>query len=186
MLGTARGTIAMPQGLPFQPAPAAPDIVVPPPPVPPPRVTTPPVPEGSVVVAAVPAPARVTAPPTPGARRPQFGAWLTRPRRVLFLLAAVWVLSLFDLGFTLSERDRPSFEELNPLAAPLLSAPTHVIAAFKIALLAVGTVILVAVRRNALAEGACWFLLAAKLYVALRWYVYFDYLLRGYANQPAG
>jgi hypothetical protein len=113
------------------------------------------------------------------ARRRWFGVWLTRPRRVLLVLAAVWVISIFDFGFTLLERDNPLFVELNPLAAALLTGPTHLITAFKFGLLGLGTAILVGLRRRAPAELACWFLLAAKVYVALRWYAYYDCLMSG-------
>jgi hypothetical protein len=114
--------------------------------------------------------------------RPKFGTWFNRSRRVLLTLAAVWVVAIFDLGYTLAESGTPDFIEANPLAAKLLSGPTHVIVAYKFSLLGLGTVILLALRRHAVAELGCWFLFVLKLYVALRWYSYFDCVLHGYMN----
>lgn len=111
-----------------------------------------------------------------------FGAWLNRPRRVLLALAAVWVISVFDLGYTLAEHGESDFVELNPLAAHLLRGPAHNVMAYKFGLLGLATAILVGLRRYAVAELACWFLLAVKVYVALRWLSYFDCLLRGYVD----
>lgn len=111
-----------------------------------------------------------------------FGTWLNRPRRVLLTLGAVWAISVFDLGFTLAEWGTSGFVELNPIAAGLLSGPPHAVAAFKFGLLGVGTLILLALRRYAVAELGCWFLLAVKVYVAVRWYAYFACLLQGSRN----
>lgn len=111
-----------------------------------------------------------------------FGTWLNRPRRVLLTLGAVWAISVFDLGFTLAEWGTSGFVELNPIAAGLLSGPSHVVAAFKFGLLGVGTLILLAIRRYAVAELGCWFLVAVKVYVAARWYAYFTCVLEGGRN----
>lgn len=113
---------------------------------------------------------------------PKFGAWFNRSRRVLLTLAAVWVIAVFDLGYTLAETGTQDFFELNPLAARLLGGSIHSIIAYKFGLLGFGTLILLAVRRHAIAELACWFLFVSKLYVAIRWYSYFDCLLHDYVN----
>lgn len=112
----------------------------------------------------------------------RFGRWLNRPRRVLLTLAMVWVVAIFDLGFTLSEWGSADFAEMNPLAVRVLStSPAHVIV-FKFGLLSFGSAILLAVRCHAVAELACWFLLTSKIYVAIRWYCYYDCLLNDYVN----
>lgn len=116
------------------------------------------------------------------ATSPCFGTWLNRPRRVLLTLAAVWIIGAFDFAFTLLEFDSGGFVELNPLARRVLEQPDHVVAAFKFGLLGVGTVILLALRRHAVAECACWLLLAIKVYVAVRWFAYYDCVLHGYEN----
>lgn len=112
----------------------------------------------------------------------RFGTWLNRPRRVLLTLGAVWVLAVFDLGFTLMEAGTADFVELNPIAAGLLSGPPNMVMAFKFSLLTLGTFILLMVRRHFVAELGCWFLLATKTYVALRWLSYYSCLVGGYSD----
>ncbi len=111
-----------------------------------------------------------------------FGGWLNRPRRVLLTLAAVWVISVFDLGFTLGQAESFEFVELNPIAARILHQPTSVVATFKFGLVGAGTLILLALRRHAQVELACWFLLAAQVYVAVRWLAYFDCVVNDTVN----
>jgi hypothetical protein len=122
--------------------------------------------------------------PRPAARRaiPWFGAWLNRPRRVLLTLAAVWIIGVFDFVFTLLEFGTHGFVELNPLAARLLAGPDYVVAVFKFGLLGFGTVILLALRRRAITELACWLLLGTKVYVAIRWYMYYVFLMDSSSN----
>ncbi len=114
--------------------------------------------------------------------KPRFGVWFNRSRRVLLTLAAVWVISIFDLGYTLAESGTEDFYEANPLAAKLLGGPEQFVVVYKFGLLGLGTLILLALRRYAVAELACWFLFVSKLYVAVRWYGYFDCVLEGYVN----
>jgi len=111
-----------------------------------------------------------------------FGRWLNRPRRVLLALSAVWVVAVFDLGFTLAEWGTMDFVEINPLAARILGGPEQTVMAFKFGLLGLGTIILLALRRHFIAELGCWFLFVSKVYLAVRWYVYYDCLLSGYVN----
>lgn len=108
--------------------------------------------------------------------------WLTRSRRVLLLLAAVWVLNIFDLGFTLVETTHGHFTELNPIAAHILDGPEYVLICFKLGLLTFGSVILLTLRTLRLAELGCWMLLATYIYVAVRWYAYYHCLLDGGRN----
>lgn len=103
---------------------------------------------------------------------------LPRPVRVLLLLLGVWLLNIFDLGFTLHQAPMSHFIELNPLAARLLDAPPVALVLYKFSLLGTGTLILLALRRYAVAELACWFLLAVYFYVAVRWYAYYYHLLQ--------
>lgn len=100
--------------------------------------------------------------------------WLCRSRRVALALAAVWVLSAFDLGFTLHQARSSHFVEKNPLAARLLHASPLVLAAYKFALLGAATLILASLRGYAVAELASWFLLATCFYVGVRWYIYYE------------
>lgn len=103
--------------------------------------------------------------------------WLERPRRVLLALTAVWVLHLFDLCFTMRESQELHFVELNPIAARLLSGPEHWIISYKFALVTLGSAILLLLRRHSITELASWFLAAVSVYVAARWYVYFQCLI---------
>lgn len=122
----------------------------------------------------------VSGPATPIASR--FGVWLNRSRRILLTLAGVWIISVFDLFFTLNEAMSANFVELNPVAATLLHGPPNIVAAFKFGLLGGATVILLALRRHFIAELACWFLLATKVYVAVRWFSYYDCLMNDYVD----
>jgi len=110
------------------------------------------------------------------------GVWLNRPRRVLLALALIWVVAIFDLGYTLGEYGTFGFAELNPVAAQLLRGPMYLIMIYKFGLLGLSTVILLLLRHRLIAELGCWFLLTAMVYLAIRWYHYFDTLLRNYVD----
>jgi hypothetical protein len=142
-----------------------------------------------------PPPLRAADPPAPvpaasPLARPHVGrphwtarfAWLNRPRRVLLTLAAVWIVAVFDLGYTLAERGSQDFRELNPIAAHILAGPSVAVMAYKFGLLSAGTIILLALRRHFVAELACWLLFAAMIYLAQRWCWYFGVLLQNYAD----
>ena len=105
--------------------------------------------------------------------RRRFFSQTGRTRRVLMLLAGVWALSAFDLGFTLHQAPAKYFTEMNPVAALLLDGPPVVVVVYKFGLLGVGSAILYWLRRHSIAELACWFLLTACFYVTVRWYVYY-------------
>lgn len=124
----------------------------------------------------------VTATAPTGRRVRRFGAWLNRSRRILLALAIVWVISIFDLGYTLAEKGTGQFVELNPLAEKLLNGPDHTVVFFKFALLGLSTVIILALRRYRITELACWLMVVAKVYLAVRWFTYFDCVLHGYTS----
>lgn len=105
------------------------------------------------------------------------GFRLVRSRRVLWVLAAVWVLNGFDLGFTMVAHAAGHFTELNPIAADLLTQPWYYLTIFKFVCLAVGTIILLILARHKVAELGSWLLLAAYVFVAARWYDYFNGML---------
>jgi hypothetical protein len=100
-----------------------------------------------------------------------------RRRRVIWLLAAVWLLNIFDLEFTVRAHELGSFTELNPLAAGMLSMPWSYLAAFKFISVGVGTLILMCLSRHHIAELGSWLLVAAYVFVAARWYQYYAYML---------
>lgn len=98
--------------------------------------------------------------------------WPPRELRVLIVLSVVWVLNLFDLSYTLLEADGKHFRELNPVAAYLLDHP-HALVLYKFSLVTIGSVILLTHRRLRIVEVSSLFVLAAYVYVAVRWTVYF-------------
>ena len=108
--------------------------------------------------------------------------WLTRPRRILLVLGAVWVINVFDLGYTLLESMRKDFVEVNPVAAQLVGTSPSELILYKTALVVTGSVILLVHRRHRIAELGCWFLLGAYLFVAIRWWLYYEHLLEALAN----
>ena len=55
------------------------------------------------------------APPVEGEKPSRFRAWLTRPRRILYAICAIWILTILDLMLTLQEWGTSHFIELNPL-----------------------------------------------------------------------
>ncbi|MBN2445391.1 MAG: hypothetical protein JXO22_01600 [Phycisphaerae bacterium] len=99
--------------------------------------------------------------------------WQTRGRRVVLLLAAVWVLNLLDLHFTLFESPRQHFVELNPVAASLLGISTFAAIVYKLVLVAGATAILLVLRRHRLAEWSSWLSLGLYTWVAACWSMYF-------------
>lgn len=100
---------------------------------------------------------------------------LNRPRRVMLLLAAVWVLNAFDLCFTIIESSGRFFRELNPMAAQLLDTPVA-LATYKVSLVFMGSFILLKYRRRRISELGCWFLLFTYSYLWVRWAEYYDHL----------
>ena len=93
---------------------------------------------------------------------------------MLLVLAAVWVINVFDLGYTLLESLHSGFVELNPVAARLLGASPVVLVGYKSALVALSSTILLIYRRQRVAELGCWFLLATHLYVGICWLSYYQ------------
>ena len=90
--------------------------------------------------------------------------------RVAQLIAALWVLSLSDLFFTLWAHRFTDFNELNPLARALLDSRSFFgLVAMKLGLTALGAGIFWHLRRYARAEAALWALVGVYVLLALRW-----------------
>jgi hypothetical protein len=101
-------------------------------------------------------------------RRPDFAS--RRPWRVAQLIAALWVLSLADLFFTLWAHQFTPFNELNPLARALLDSQSFAgLVVMKVGLTGVGAAIFWCLRRYAKAELALWLLVGVYVLLALRW-----------------
>lgn len=103
-------------------------------------------------------------------------AWLSRPRRVVALLTLIWALNVADLFYTITEQRQKLFRELNPVAVHLMDNHPAGLILYKFTLVAFGSAILIAHRRERVAELSCWFLLAVYGYVGIRWAIYYDHL----------
>lgn len=104
---------------------------------------------------------------------------LRRPMRVLLLLAAVWIVNGFDLGFTLFARQTTWFTELNPAADWALRQGTAVAVLFKVLLVGTASAILWRCRRLALSEGLLWVFALMCVGLSLRWHNYFEFFADG-------
>jgi hypothetical protein len=107
--------------------------------------------------------------------------WLNRSRRVLLALACVWVVHIFDLGFSQLELYQERFRELNPIAARFLNNPSA-ITLYKFSLLFLGTSIVLTLRRWKIAEWGAWLMLVVSIYLAIRWHCYYASLATGVDN----
>ena len=98
-----------------------------------------------------------------------------RARRVTLLLIGTWLVSAFDLFFTLLAAGHQHFVELNPIAASIIGN-TPALVAYKILVVAVGSVILLKYRTRLLTEIGCWTVCAVYLVLAgIWWKFYFAY-----------
>lgn len=95
-----------------------------------------------------------------------------RANRVILLVVLLWILNAFDLAFTIIAHDLGGFREANPLAAAVLGHPYRLVA-FKLALVAFGSVVLLALRRRPVAELACWLLCGVYMVLGIVWMIYF-------------
>ena len=92
-----------------------------------------------------------------------------RGRRLLLLLLGVWLVNLFDLGFTLVASEQRLMTELNPLASRVMGWGTAAIIAYKLLLLTLGSAILWWQRRRLLTELALWAYAGICVGLALHW-----------------
>ena len=100
--------------------------------------------------------------------------WLSRPRRILLTLTAIWVINMMDLAFTMTESLHTAFNELNPLAKFLIGKNPDLLIVYKFGLLTVSSTILLIYRRQRVSELGCWLLFGVYIFVAIRWMAYFD------------
>ena len=104
---------------------------------------------------------------------PRRGEVLPRPRRVVFLLAIIWVIGLSDLVFTLLARDLGHFAESNPIAAGMIQA-TVVLVIFKLTALILASAIFLRFRHHRFTELSCWCMCTVHLALALTWLSYYS------------
>ncbi len=98
----------------------------------------------------------VPKPATPATALPVDARRRARGRRLFWLLLAVWIINLFDLGLTLLAYQQNLMVELNPLAAKVLPHGTAALVAYKLGLLGLGTVALWYCRHHWVTEPAVW------------------------------
>jgi hypothetical protein len=115
-------------------------------------------------------PTEAAADPEETSRAARPDALEARERRLLLLLAGIWIVNLFDLGFTLLALEQRLLVELNPLATWLLPYGPTALAGYKLVLVSLGTAILWCYRRHHLAETAVWVIAILCVMVALTWY----------------
>jgi hypothetical protein len=93
----------------------------------------------------------------------------SRSHRVWCLVAGLWLVNLFDLALTLMAHHAGMLQEVNPVAAFLLSQGPIAVALYKVGLVAFGSGTLIYHRRRLLAElTACTVFLVYGL-VAVQW-----------------
>jgi hypothetical protein len=85
----------------------------------------------------------------------------------------VWALgTLFDLVCTLFHRDLGNLYELNPLAVPLMTHASTVVA-FKLSLTIGAAIGFLVARSCRLAQVGCWWVVVAYTILILRWNSYY-------------
>ena len=92
-----------------------------------------------------------------------------RGYRVLAALAAVWVLSCFDLTLTLWAQADGVLDEQNPLARALLRMGPGAILGFKIATLGLASLVMYHYRAHRFTERAIMLVLVVYAVVAVQW-----------------
>jgi hypothetical protein len=99
-----------------------------------------------------------------------------RGKRVVAMLAAVWLIGLGDLAFTILAFQTGWFFEANPIAEAYLHSPT-LLALFKFALMIPATGILLIFRRQRVTELACGGLCAVYAALVVTWINYYTLYL---------
>ncbi len=111
--------------------------------------------------------------------RGRLSRWLStgrslRSRRLLLLLTAIWLLSVFDLTFTLAAYAMNVLIELNPIADWLLERyGSAAVVCYKVGLMGMGTIILWTYRGQHCSESAAWLTLMVYVVLSVRWYAYY-------------
>jgi uncharacterized protein DUF5658 len=105
----------------------------------------------------------------------QYALVATRPRRITALLVLLWILNVFDLSCTILAHQIGGFQELNPVARQMLE-PSWMLVAFKVGTVALGSLILLLLRRYRVTELVCWLLCLIYTSLAFTWMTYFSLL----------
>lgn len=109
-----------------------------------------------------------------------------RTLRVGVLLAALIVLNLLDIAYTLFAHRIGMLDELNPLAQGFLQLGlTHSLVAYKILMLSCGMVMLWKLRVSRWVPLACWVLVLAYMGLSVVWYLWVQDVTYAYETQAA-
>ncbi|MHC4997150.1 MAG: hypothetical protein ACYTGQ_19085 [Planctomycetota bacterium] len=104
-----------------------------------------------------------------------------RARRVVILLAGVFVLGLGDLYATITHATSVGMIEVNPIGAYLLNAESIPgLILFKLGTMGVGVGLLLQVRHKLQGELSCWFILAVMVALTLHWANYTEAVAKYY------
>jgi hypothetical protein len=94
-----------------------------------------------------------------------------RTRRLVLLLVGVWIVNMFDLGFTLLAIEQRLLIEVNPVVTRLLLRHgPGALTAYKIAMLTAATAMFWHCRRSELAESGVWLVAIACVLLSVHWY----------------
>jgi len=95
-----------------------------------------------------------------------------RSRRVILMIVLLWIVSGFDLVFTLLADKAGGFIEANPIAAPLMDNPAMLVT-FKILVVVMASIIILKFRKRLFTEIGCWVLCPTYILLSARWWIYF-------------
>jgi len=95
-----------------------------------------------------------------------------RTRRIVLALAFIWIVTIFDLLFTILAHRIGNFQELNPIARGLLDV-TEALIVYKLALVGVASIIFYVFRRHRLTELACWACCVVFTGLVFLWMAYY-------------
>lgn len=93
----------------------------------------------------------------------------SRSHRVICLLVGVWLVSAFDLLLTVTAHEQGLLHESNPIAARILPHGAAAIAAYKLVLLTLPSIVLLTHRNQVLTEIAAAGVLVIYVIVAVQW-----------------
>jgi len=102
---------------------------------------------------------------------------LSRETRVLSLILAIAVMSLADLGMTLTHLTTIGMLEANPIARWIMQMQSPaLLILWKLGTLGIASAILLKARRLTCGEVAAWICAAVLLWLMVRWSVYLDHI----------
>jgi len=124
----------------------------------------------------------------PNRRAARWIRWIaeSRSHRVFCLVAAIWILNVFDLLLTLVSQEHGLLHEINPVARQVLSQGTISVMLYKAGLVLIGTYPLLKFRSARITELGALVVLCVYAFLAIRWSTCVDlYTLATYSDLTA-